>query len=144
MAVTTTERENVRIARQVPEDVATEGDLDLVEDVYAADAIEHDPFGDHEGVEEIREGMAQLRAAFPDFSATVEDVFASGDRVAMRVTLRGTHEGEMMGVEATGKSFEVQNLVITRIADGKIAERWVQPDTLGMLGQLGVVEVPWS
>lgn len=79
---------------------------------------------------------------FPDFEATVEDVVAEGDTVAMRVTLRVTHEGEFMRTEPTGNSFEVQNTVFTRIEDGKIAERWVQPDTLGMLRQLGIVEFP--
>lgn len=135
-------RENERVARRVPEDIATDGNLDLVEAVYAADAVEHGPMGDIEGREAIRESLESFLGAFEDFSATVEDVVAEGDTVAMRVTLSGTHEGVFNGIEPTGESFEVQNMVFTRIEDGKIAERWVQPDQLGMLTQLGVIEPP--
>lgn len=132
--------ENERIARRVPEDIATEGNLDLVREVYTEDAVEHGPFGrDVRGNEAIEETLASYRDAFPDFSATVEDVVAQGDTVAMRVTLRGTHEGEFMGMEPTNRSFEIRNMVFTRIENGKIAERWVQPDTAAMLQQLGVV-----
>lgn len=131
-----------RIARRVPEEIATERNLDLIDEVYAEDAVEHAPYGDTRGVAELRADFDRFLAAFPDFSATVEDIAAEEDTVAMRVTLRGTHEGEFMGIEPTGREFEVQNMVFTRIEDGKIAERWLQPDMLGLLRQLGVVEPP--
>lgn len=132
--------EHKRIARRFPEDVATEGRLHVLDDILADDAVDHNPLGgDERGRTAIEERMRALREAFPDFEATVEDVVAEGDLVAMRVTLRGTHEGPFMGIQPTGNSFEVQNMVFTRIEDGKIAERWVQPDVLGMLGQLGVL-----
>ena len=137
--------ENKQIARRIAEDVATEGNLDLLDELYAEDAIEHSPLGENlQGRAVIRESFERLLAAFPDFSATVEDVIAEEDTVAMRVTLRGTHEGELMGVEPTGREFEVQNMVFTRIEEEKIVERWVQPDMLGMLQQLGVVEPPMA
>lgn len=138
--MTQASRDNERIARQVPEDIATEGNLDLVEEIFADDAVEHGPFGEEvRGSKAIREALESYRKAFPDFSATVEDSVAEGDTVALRVTLRGTHEGEFMGLEPTNKTFEVQNMVFTRMEDGKIAERWLQPDTLGMLQQIGVL-----
>ena len=135
--------ENERIARRVPEDIATGGNLDLILEVFAEDAVEHGPFGQEaRGHDAIREFLQQYRTAFPDFSATVEDAVTEGDTVAMRVTLRGTHEGEFMGIEPTNESLEVGNMVFTRVEDGKIVERWLQPDTLGMLRQLGVVSPP--
>lgn len=130
--------QNKRIARRIPEELATDGNLDLIEELYAEDAVEHNPLGDHRGWTAIRENMERFTAAFPGCLATVEDCIAEGDLVAMRVTLSGTHEGEFMGLEPTGREFEVGNMVFTRLDDGKIAERWVQPDTLGLLGQLGV------
>ena len=139
---TTTAEENKRIARRVPEELAAEKDLDLVDEIYAADAVEHSPSGVHRGRAGIRAEMEAVVAAFPDLSATVEDAVAEGDTVAMRVTLRGTHDGPFMGVEPTGKSFEVDNAVFTRVEDGQIAERWVQPDVLGLLRQVGAVDVP--
>ncbi|MFC5971119.1 ester cyclase [Halomarina salina] len=144
MVATTSTEENERIARRVPEDIATRQDLDLVDEVYAEDAVEHDPMGDHHGREWIRADMERLLDAFPDLTASVEECVAEGDTVAMRVTLRGTHEGEFAGIEPTGRSFEVDNVVFTRVEDGMIAERWVHPDTLGMLTQLGVVASPFE
>ncbi|WP_336360737.1 ester cyclase [Haladaptatus sp. ZSTT2] len=133
---------NKQIARRFPEEIATEGNIALIDEYCAADIIDHSPFGDVEGRDAVKKQIEELRTAWADFSATVEEVIAEGDMVAMRVTLRGTHEGAFMGLEPTGKRFEVQNMVFTRIKDGKIAERWVQPDTLGMMQQLGVVDLP--
>lgn len=135
--------ENERIARRVPEEIATEGNLDAIDEVFAENAVEHAPFGQEvHGRDAIRESLAGYLEAFPDFSATVEDAVTEGDTVAMRVTLRGTHEGEFMGMEPTNESFEIGNMVFTRIQDGRVAERWLQPDTLGMLQQLGIVSPP--
>lgn len=135
--------DNKRIARRYPEEVATGRDVDLIEELSSDDFVEHGPFGqDVRGPKADKERMREFLAAFPDFEATVEDIVAEGDTVAMRVTLRGTHEGEFMGIEPTGESFEIQNMVFTRIRDGKIAERWVQPDSLGLMQQLGVVDLP--
>lgn len=81
-------------------------------------------------------------AAFPDFHATIEDMVAEGDKVVVRVTATGTHQGDFMGIPATGKPFKYQEIHIARIADGKMAEHWGVEDTLGMLQQLGVVQLP--
>ncbi|WP_380680232.1 ester cyclase [Salinigranum sp. GCM10025319] len=135
--------ENKRIARRYPEEVATGRNVDLIDELETEDFVEHGPFGQEtRGPNADKERMREFLAAFPDFEATVEDVIAEGDTVAMRVRLRGTHEGEFMGIEPTGRSFEVQNMVFTRIRDGKVAERWIQPDTFALMQQLGVVELP--
>lgn len=138
-----TARDNAAIARRIPEEVATEGNLDLLDELLSADAVDHGLFGqDFHGPEGVKEQLRTVLSAFPDLEATVEDVVAEGDLVAMRVTVRGTHEGEFMGIEPTGNSFEGQNMVFTRVEDGKITERWLQPDMLGMLQQLGVESIP--
>lgn len=134
--------QNKRIARRIPEELATGGDLNLIEELYAVDAVEHDPFGDHSGRTAIRKSMEGLLVAFPDFSATVEEIIAEGDTVAMRVILRGTHEGEFLGAEPTGRKFEIRNTVFTRLDAGMVVERWVQPDTFGLLQQLGIEAPP--
>ncbi|WP_251342554.1 ester cyclase [Haloplanus halophilus] len=135
--------ENKRLARRVPEEIATQRNFDHFDEIFADDVVEHFAFGrEIRGREALREQLETFFAAFPDFEATVEAVAAEGDLVAMRVTLSGTHEGPFMGIEPTGRSFEVGNMVFTRIADGKIVERWLQPDTLDMMQQLGVVDRP--
>lgn len=134
--------ENVRLARSLPEDVATDGDLDLLDDICVADIVDHTPWGDTDGLAAFKEGFENIRAAFSGFTATVEDAIGEGDTVAMRVTVRGTHTGEFMGVAPTDREVEIGNNVFVLVEDGKIAERWVMPDLLGLLQQLGAVDVP--
>lgn len=133
---------NAELARRIPEEVATEGNLDLIDEICKENIADHTPTWDVTGRAEFKAQIRSLRESFDDFSATVEDVVTEGDTVAMRVTLRGTHAGAFMGAEPTGKRIEVENMVFTRIEDGMIAERWVQPDMLSMLSQLGIVDLP--
>ncbi|WP_222913407.1 ester cyclase [Natrinema sp. SYSU A 869] len=142
MAATTTPEENKRLARRFPEEVATEGKVDLIDEICAEDVIGHNPLGEIHGRDELKDHLESLQTAFGEFSATVEEVIAEGNLVAMRVTLQGTHAGEFMGVDPTGTEFEVVNMVFTRVKDGQIVERWVQPDMLGLMQQLGVIEQP--
>lgn len=142
MASTSTTAANEALARRFPEEVAATGDVDLIDEICAEDVADHSPLGEVRGREELKAQMRRIRAAFSDFTATVEDTVSEGDTVAMRVTLRGTHDGEFMGVEPTDNRFEVQNMLFTRIEDGRIVERWVAPDMLGMFRQLGIVDLP--
>lgn len=114
---------------------------ELIDEVYAADYVLHDPSLPEpvRGLEGVREFITSVTAAFPDGRATVEDLVAEGDRVVQRVTFRGTHQGEFLGVPATGKQVAVWLMVISRMADGKIAEEWQLVDGLGLLQQLGAL-----
>jgi predicted ester cyclase len=140
--MTTTAEENKRIARRVLEEVVERGDLDAIDEIYTEDAVEHTPVGDFSGHEEIREGFELTLGAFSDYTVTVDDVIAEGDTVAVRLTERGTHDGEFMGIDPTGREFEIRTMAFLRLEDGKVAEWWVQPDNLGLLRQLGVVDPP--
>jgi len=74
-----------------------------------------------------------------------EDVVAEGDKVAGRWTAEGTHEGELLGVPATGKRFRFAGLSICRLAEGKMAEQWERWDRLDLMQQQrGVVPTPWA
>lgn len=84
----------------------------------------------------------EFRVAFPDAQFTIEDMIAEGDRVVMRLTMRGTHRGVFNGIAATGKSVVVAGTSIERVADGRIVEGWVTNDALGLLQQLGVLPGP--
>jgi predicted ester cyclase len=83
-----------------------------------------------------------FRAAFSDAQITVDDQIAEGDKVASRWTGRGTHDGELMGVPPSGRQVTVDGLVVSRVANGKVVEEWVNWDTLGMLQQVGAVPAP--
>lgn len=140
-STTPQQEQNKQLVRRIPEDVFAEGDLDLLNELYAEDAIEHNAMGDHQGRTAIRESFEAFLTAFPDISQTVENIIAEEDMVAIQITSRGTHEGELMGFEPTGNEIEMQQMFFVRIEDGMIAERWFLPDSLGLLQQLGIIEM---
>ncbi len=80
---------------------------------------------------------AYLRGAFPDRTDTIEDIVADGDRVGMLFRVRGTHKGNFFGIAPTDKPFDIYELGLFRLADGKITEAWFMADELGLLQQLG-------
>ena len=90
-----------------------------------------------EGMEGFKQAIASLRKAFPDLEVTIEDQVAEGDKVASRYSVRGTHKGAFLGVEATGKTVTWSAQVHQRVADGKVQESWLEWDQLGLLKQLG-------
>ena len=128
---------NKALARRSWEAVDTPDDLD---EAYAPAVVWHNPEGDIRGIEEAKQFVAMFKSAFPDLSATVEDVVAEGEKVVTRVTLRGTHQGvvEEFG-PPTGRRVEVEGITIHRIEGGKIAEEWNSYDNLSIMQQLGLV-----
>lgn len=127
------------LARRFPLAVTAGGDLDAVDVLVTRDYVGHYPFvGDVRGPAAAKEAIRAFRFAFPDVEATVETVAVDGDRVTSRVTLRGTHRGPLFGVSATGNEVTVRCAVVTRFADGWIAERWVSFDVPAFLDSLGV------
>jgi steroid delta-isomerase-like uncharacterized protein len=98
--------------------------------------------GMSKGVEGTRQFFNMQFAAFPDMRATLEDMIAEGDKVVTRMTLRGTNTGPFMGMPPTGKSATWSFIDIFRIADGKLAEHWVEMDSVVLMQQLGLVPPP--
>jgi len=117
------------------------GDIDGFGDLVAEDFVEHD---ETPGLEPNKEGVKQLfrmyRAAFPDLRMEAQDILVSGDKVVARVRGTGTHQGEFMGMPATGKSVDVQLIDIIRFGDDGLArEHWGVFDALAMMQQLGAI-----
>lgn len=83
-----------------------------------------------------RQGAQVIRAGFPDLHARIDDVVAADDRVALRLTFRGTHQGEFLGLPATGRTIEYVSHEFYRIADGLFAEEWICSDTATLQAQL--------
>lgn len=88
------------------------------------------------GREAWQEGFEMMRRAFPDLEARVEDVFAADDKVAVRITFRGTHRGEFQGISPTGREVHYVSHEIYRVADGLFAEEWVCSDNATLFRQL--------
>jgi steroid delta-isomerase-like uncharacterized protein len=135
--------ENKAIARRGYEAI-NQNNLDALDEVVAPDITDHDPApGQAPGLEGVKQWFSSMHTAFPDFRMNVEDMIAEGEKVVARVRLSGTHQGEFMGIDATGNRVTITGIDILRInADGKIMERWGNFDDLGMMQQLGVMEPP--
>jgi len=80
----------------------------------------------------------RLRAAFPDATATLEDIFAEADRVAYRLTIRGTHQGAFQGISPTRRHVTVSFTAIVRIEDGRLVEEWGGLDLFDLRQQLEI------
>ncbi|MDR0342280.1 MAG: ester cyclase [Nocardiopsaceae bacterium] len=89
-----------------------------------------------QGREAWRQGFEMMKHAFPDLQAHIEDIFAAGDKVAVRLRLRGTHSGEFLGMPATGRAIEYVSHEFYRVAGGLIAEEWICSDLATLLRQL--------
>ncbi|HEY7563065.1 MAG TPA: ester cyclase [Gaiellaceae bacterium] len=117
------------------------GEIDGFGECLADDFVEHE---ETPGLEPTKEGVQQLfhmyRAAFPDMHMEAQDILASGDKVVARVRATGTHQGEFMGMPASGKSVDVQLIDIIRFGDDGLAhEHWGVFDALALMQQLGAV-----
>jgi steroid delta-isomerase-like uncharacterized protein len=108
-------------------------------EVIAPDFVRHDLAQTWPGIRGetgVRDLIGLLQAAMPDLHFEIDDIFESGDRVAMRFTLRGTQHGELLGRPPTGAQLTVSGINIYRIENGKIAETWQLADYLGLTRQL--------
>ena len=111
--------------------------------VLAPDFVGHDlPPGLPPGPESIILFRTKVNETFPDQKMVVEDLMAVDDRVIARLTLTQTHQGEYMGIPATGKPVAIELIEIDRIENGRIAERWAKLDWLNVLRQLGATQIP--
>lgn len=112
-------------------------DLDAIEQGFAVDAIDHDPApGQALGAVGFRGYFAALFDAFPDLRTDVESTVANDDHVAIAYRLTGTHQGDFLGVPATGRQIRARGMQIARYRNGRIVERWGSTDELGILAQL--------
>ena len=131
--------DNKATARRWYEGVFNNGNLDLINGLFAPNFVDHDPVNPLPGLEGVRQVVIMYRSAFPDLHITVEDWVAEGDKVVTRFRAQGTHRGALMGIPPTGKQVTVTGIDVLEFKNGKIAEHWGNRDDLGMLQQLGVI-----
>lgn len=133
---------NKAIVRRYIEQVFNERRPDLLEEFLAEDFESHTELAP--GLEGAKQFYAISDAAFPDQQTTIEDVIAEGDKVVVRATFKGTHQGELIGIPPTGRTVILPWISILRLANGKIVEHWYQDDQMGLMQQLGVLPAPQS
>ena len=124
---------NKALARRYQEEVWGKGDLALIDELLAADFVDHSlPAGMDPSFAGAKRAVKGAHDAFPDGQWTVEDLIAEGDKVVIRWKMDATHEHEFRGIAPGGKPVTVRGITILRIAGGKIAERWVNWDSLAL------------
>lgn len=131
--------ENKAKIRRIYEEVFNKGNLAVADELMAPNYVFHAPGGqEFKGPEGFKQYATMMRTAFPDLHITVEDMVAEGDKVVHRISTRGTHKGDLMGIAPTGKQITTTGIVISRFAAGKEVEVWASLDMLGMMQQMGV------
>ncbi len=132
--------ENKAIVKGFFEELFNKHSLDSIDKFLSADYVEHmAPPGTPPGVGIFKQLFGMYLNAFPDLHTAFDDVIAEGDKVVVRSTTGGTHTAEFMGMAPTGRQFEISEIHIVRVSDGKIVEHWGSLDDMGMMQQLGFI-----
>ena len=130
---------NKALVRRYYEELWNRWDLKLADELIAPNVAFRGSLGTAtSGIEGFRQYVGSVRAAFPDFQNTIEELIAEGDRVVARLTYRGTHQGDLFGIPPTGKQVTYAGLALFRIAEGKIVDIYVVGDTLSLMQQLSI------
>jgi predicted ester cyclase len=129
--------------RRIPEEILNQGKVELIDELFAEDYVEHAaPPGVPPNRDSLKEFFADIRNAFPDLHYEVLQQYHDGDTHIGLIHARGTMKGDFMGMTATGKSAEWDEIHIGRMAGGKLVEHWGVVDNLTMMQQLGLVPEP--
>ena len=133
---------NKTVSRRFFDEVFGKGKLNVLDELIAKDHVNSGPGTPPDltpGLEGTKQLVTMYRNAFPDLRFTIDEQIAEGDKVVTRWTAHGTHQGELVGIPATGKSSTVTGIVVDRLVNGKITETWGIFDQFGMMQQLGVI-----
>jgi steroid delta-isomerase-like uncharacterized protein len=116
---------------------ASQGNFEALHSIVSPDYVLHpDEVHGPDGLAELVQGY---RSGLSDLKVTIDQQFTEGDYVATRTTVRGRHDGDLMGAPATGREVEFSGLTVSRCRDGKIEEEWELIDAVALLRQVGVL-----
>lgn len=131
---------NKTIARRFYDEIWNHKNLDQLNELLTPDYIWHEPstISDLQGLERAKQFLNDYFVAFPDYRVAIDDMIAEADRVAVRWTAYGTHQGPLKGIPATGKSIMIPGISILRMKQGKCSEYWTSLDNFLLLSELGI------
>jgi steroid delta-isomerase-like uncharacterized protein len=136
--------DHIKAFRQFIDDAPNAGRLDAVAKIMSPDVRYHLPDGSEplKGVDAVKAAISGFRAAFSDLHIRVDNIFGSGDQIAARVTVSGTHDGELMGFAPTGRRVEWAAVHLSRFEGERIVEDRIFFDQFSMLAKLGLIDSP--
>ncbi len=127
-----TQESNKALVRQVIKEVVNEHNPQKIREFVADQFVDHSIFGQSNSVDQLVQKYEEFDSAFPDQRLEIQDVIAEGDKVVVRGTASGTQKGDFQGQASTGKRFNIGEIDIFRIENGKLAEHWDAADTASM------------
>ena len=116
---------------------ASRGNFDALDEILAPDYVLHPE--EVRGADGLKEVVERYRNALSGLRVTIDQQFAEGDYVATRLTIRGTHDGDLMGAQPTGRDVTFTGITISRCEGGRIVEEWEITDAVSLLGQIGAL-----
>ena len=125
--------------RRFVEQVINNGDFPVLDEVIHPNYVYHSPDQVLRGPEALRDLLTAYRTAFPDLHVEIEELVSTADKCVISFTLSGTHQGELMGIAATGRQVKVSGMTLSHFENGKIVEEWELLDQLTLFQQLGIV-----
>lgn len=133
-----TTEENKTIVRRFFDEVVSNGNLGVVDELCSPDYRVHATLSGPDAIDrdQVKELVRSFRSSFPDAQITIEDIVAEGDLVAARLREEGTHAGEFKGIRPTGRRVTYGSMTFLRIVDGKIVDHWGLLDMTSLLQQL--------
>ena len=137
--------ENIALIHRWFDEVWNKGRAEAIDEMFAADGVAYglgEAGIDVRGPSAFKPFFEKLRSAFPDFEVTIEDAISEGDKVAARWTAKMTHQGDQLGLRASGKRVTVTGMSMVRIRNGQIVEGWNNWDIFGMMQQIGAGPAP--
>jgi predicted ester cyclase len=144
MAIQSTVEANKELVRESLQRIFNEHNPDLASEYFTLEAKWHGGIvGTVEGLENVTEVLRSFIGAVPDLHATEQDIVAEGDTVVVRLVVEGTHQGNLLGIPATGRRVRWDAVDIYRLSDGKIAEEWAADDSTAILYEVGAYKPPW-
>jgi steroid delta-isomerase-like uncharacterized protein len=132
---------NELVARRIAEELFNQGDLSVADELIAPQAVDHNEPPGTDCREHFKRVATLLRSAFPDLHMSIEDVIAEEEKMALRITISGTHTGPgaFAGLPPSGKRFQVQQMRFACFANGQMTESWAVIDMFAWVQQLGAL-----
>ena len=131
-------QENRQLIEMYFEEVWSKGRVELLDELVTRDYINHTPSSPKPipGPAGLKPIILEMRKGFPDLHYDIKDLIITSDRIVARTIVRGTHVGHLWGMQPTRKKFEVSQINIEYIKNGKISEHWRVTDEHALLNQL--------
>jgi predicted ester cyclase len=134
--------ENKVVVRRFIDEIFVKGNGDAVDKLATSDFTPHSWPSVPPGADSLKQAVKRVSAGLAGVSMKIEDMISEDDKVAVRLTAHATHQGDFMGLRATGKSYTISETHIFHMRDGKVAEHWRDADMLGRMRQLGALPEP--